>query len=131
MKKTQVEIGATYIAKVSGMRALSIRQPWGSLIVKGYKDVENRTWRTSYRGPLLIHAALRLDPKGFEFAHSLGIDILPEDCPRGGIIGMAELVDCVTHHPSAWWRGPFAFVLANVEQLPFRPLRGRLGIFPA
>jgi hypothetical protein len=32
------------------MKALSIRQPWASLIVAGYKDIENRSWRTSYRG---------------------------------------------------------------------------------
>ena len=34
------------------MKALTIKQPWASLIVHGIKDIENRTWRTDYRGPL-------------------------------------------------------------------------------
>lgn len=40
------------------MMALSVRQPWASLIVAGIKRVENRTWTTDYRGPLLVHASL-------------------------------------------------------------------------
>ena len=44
------------------MKAISIRQPWAWLIVNGYKDVENRTWYTSHRGPLLICASKALDP---------------------------------------------------------------------
>lgn len=39
------------------MKVLSIRQPWAWLIVNGHKDVENRTWDSYYRGPLLIHAS--------------------------------------------------------------------------
>lgn len=39
------------------MKALSIRQPWAWLIANGYKDIENRSWRTNYRGPVLIHAS--------------------------------------------------------------------------
>jgi len=44
------------------MKAILIRQPWAWLIVHGYKDVENRTWSTKYRGPILIHAGKTLDP---------------------------------------------------------------------
>jgi hypothetical protein len=38
------------------MKHLSIKNPWAYLIVSGMKDVENRTWRTPYRGTLIIHA---------------------------------------------------------------------------
>ena len=38
------------------MKALTIRQPWASLIASGVKTIETRSWRTSYRGPLAIHA---------------------------------------------------------------------------
>ena len=38
------------------MKAISIKQPWASLIAYGIKDIENRTWRTNYRGRVLIHA---------------------------------------------------------------------------
>lgn len=40
------------------MYALTIKQPWASAIMAGLKRVENRTWRTDYRGPLAIHAGL-------------------------------------------------------------------------
>jgi hypothetical protein len=43
------------------MKIISIRQPWASLIVSGIKDIENRTWPTRYRGPVLIHASQRAD----------------------------------------------------------------------
>lgn len=43
------------------MRALTIRQPWPWAIVTQGKDVENRTWKTAYRGRLAIHAASQFD----------------------------------------------------------------------
>ena len=39
------------------MKALTVKQPWATLILAGEKDVENRTRRTNYRGPLAIHVA--------------------------------------------------------------------------
>jgi hypothetical protein len=42
----------------SVFHSLSIRQPWAWLIVQGHKPIENRTWPTTYRGPLLIHAGV-------------------------------------------------------------------------
>jgi hypothetical protein len=47
---------------VDSVKALTIRQPWAYAILRLGKDVENRSWRTHYRGPLLIHAAAR--PEG-------------------------------------------------------------------
>ena len=43
------------------MKVLSVRQPWAWLIVAGYKDIENRTWSTPYRGELAIHASSSFD----------------------------------------------------------------------
>ena len=55
------------------MLALSIRQPWAWLIVHGWKDIENRTWRTRVRGRFLIHAAKGMTNREYldaiEFAH--------------------------------------------------------------
>ena len=39
------------------MKAISIHQPWASLIAFGEKRFETRSWKTDYRGPLLIHAS--------------------------------------------------------------------------
>ncbi|TAG33252.1 MAG: hypothetical protein EAZ36_01015, partial [Verrucomicrobia bacterium] len=58
----------------------------------------------------------------------------PEDmddthAPRGGIVGVADIVDCVEAHPSPWFFGPFGFVLANARPLPFVPMHGKLNVF--
>lgn len=125
------------------MKALSIRQPWAWAIIHAGKDIENRTWFTKYRGPVLIHAAKGMTIREYvDFKNSLwngapyteavlrAGDLPPEkDLLRGGIVGKARIVDCVTRHSSPWFFGRFGFVLADVEPLPFTPLRGALGFF--
>ena len=104
------------------MKALSIKQPWASFIIDGFKDVENRTWRTSYRGPLLIHASKTWD-KECDYIRPQGFDY-------GFLIGEVELVDCVTSSKSVWFEGPYGFVLENpIEWKKPIPYRGRLNIF--
>lgn len=125
------------------MRVLSIRQPWAWLIVNGWKNIENRVWPTRVRGPILIHSAKSMTREewfaatlfmcGFSWGPDL-IQKLPEpenliDLPRGGIVGSAVILDCVTRHESDWFTGPFGFVLAEQKVLPFRPMKGRLGFF--
>lgn len=119
-------------------KALSIRQPWAFFIVHGFKPVENRSWRTHYRGPVLIHAGTRQADE-FEgedefWPSVLGGRSFPDDAttehmPMGGIVGVADIVDCVEAHPSPWFFGPFGFVLANARPLPFTPCKGALGFF--
>ena len=41
------------------MKALSIKQPWASLIAHGIKDIENRNWKTHFRGRIYIHASAK------------------------------------------------------------------------
>lgn len=125
------------------MKALSIRQPWAWLIIHGGKDIENRSWATKFRGPVLIHAAKRMIENELYdatcFAHEawrkLRFDTrkLPK-CPRsklerGGIVGVAEIVDCVSSSSSPWFVGEYGFGLANVRSLPFHPCKGSLGFF--
>ena len=43
------------------MKAISVKQPWASLIISGIKDIENRKWKTNYRGRVLIHASNSTD----------------------------------------------------------------------
>lgn len=112
--------------------ALSIQQPWAWLIAAGYKDIENRTWKHSFRGEFLIHTGKKWDtgaraPNGLSWPPEiLGI---PEDV--GGIIGVAEIVDCVTESDSKWFVGDYGFVIRNARQLPFMPMKGALGFFKA
>ena len=114
------------------MRALSIRQPWAWLIVHGPKDVENRTWSTDYRGPLLIHAGKTFERDAWEWLRREYPEIyLPPISAfhRGGIVGRCEIMDVVDASPSRWFTGPVGFVLHHREPLPFTPYRGQLGLF--
>lgn len=114
------------------VKAISIRNPWAWLIPNGEKDVENRTWYTSYRGPLLIHASKTVDREAYEALRCRGIDMPAlSGMPTGGIVGKAVLVDCRDHHESAWYDGEgfVAWVLEEREPLPFVACRGRLGLF--
>ena len=77
------------------MRVIVIRQPWAWLIVNGFKDIENRSWRTRYRGPLLIQASARRPSKqemeDFRvFARKRGAK-LPDEFEFGGIVGRVSL----------------------------------------
>jgi hypothetical protein len=53
----------------------------------------------------------------------------PADLACGGIIGSVLVIDIVTRHPSLWFRGPFALVLADARPEPFHPARGQVGLF--
>jgi hypothetical protein len=107
------------------VKALSILQPWAWLIAAGHKDIENRRWHTHYRGWFLIHAG-----KTWGAEQESDLEECQEDFPeipwesatihRGGIIGVAEIVDCVTASDSEWFCGPFGFVIRNARPVvPF------------
>ena len=118
----------------SPLMALSIRQPWAWLILNGGKDIENRNWPTRFRGRFLIHAAKGMTRADYEEAGGIAVDIgitLPpsEQLQRGGIVGEAEIVDCVTDSESPWFCGRFGFVLRNAMTLPFAPCLGALRFF--
>jgi len=118
------------------MKALSIRQPWAWLIANGYKDIENRRWRTHLRGRIWIHAGSRRVTKAeyerfLTICRGRRIKRFPkrEEFKFGGIVGSVEIVDCVTASRSYWFGGDYGFVLRNARQTPFRPIKGMLGFF--
>lgn len=101
------------------MKALTVWEPWATFLVKGPKRYETRTWRTSHRGPLAIHAAKRLDPDVMERCFGAAaleddVDVLsprawpdtrlcqilgghgiymPDGFHPGHVLGVVELVD--------------------------------------
>jgi hypothetical protein len=108
--------------------ALTVWQPWAGLIMAGIKDVENRTWRTSYRGPLLIHAGSGTDEQGME-QHADEIVASGADVRVRGILGTVNLVDVARNHSSAWalpdcWHWVLQDPRRLVEPVPARGMPG-------
>ena len=78
-------------------QALSIKQPWAALIVHGVKTVEVRTWLTGKRGKILIHASKSPEPNPDAWKHVSSPQLMETAGLVGGIIGMAELCECITY----------------------------------
>ncbi|OAN76677.1 hypothetical protein A8B82_14860 [Sulfitobacter sp. EhC04] len=132
-------------------RALSIRQPWVWAILNAGKRIENRPRRFNYRGPICLHASL-YEPKAIDYESVLHVlrvkhgdhgerQITREDGniasmhhsnegrARGGIIGTADIVDCIETSDEPWFFGPYGLVLENIQPVPFIPVKGALGLF--
>lgn len=134
------------------MRALSIRQPWASLIALGLKPDETRTFSVSYRGPIAIAAGATYGRRE-RAARDRILEAFPcvpwrevygdqGDPPLGAIVAVAELVHVEVMHPSTiaaasplaravgeWSPGNYAWRLAAVRRLrdPL-PFKGALGL---
>jgi hypothetical protein len=81
--------------------ALTLTQPWATLVAIGAKRIETRSWGTSYRGPIAIHAAKGMPRDAVALCHAepfrealarAGLHSLA-DLPRGAIVAKARLVD--------------------------------------
>lgn len=126
------------------LMGLSLRQPWGFLVVQGLKPIENRVWNTRRRGPFLIHASAGCTRKEYEAAVAFARAIEPnvfipplDTIERGGFIGRASITNvippCAANPPRAmpggfaacecgrpWHMGSqFGFELAQVARTPF------------
>lgn len=123
------------------MKVLTIKQPWASLIVGGYKEYEFRTWKTNYRGEFLIHAGLGIDKEAMKRFKNLDLEY-----PTGCIIGKANLIDCllVNNDLKEELRSKnenvylgailketkeYAFKLENVEKIEPIYIKGKLGFW--
>jgi hypothetical protein len=126
------------------MFALSLKQPWATLLVRGRKTIEVRNWPTARRGRVLIHAA-RLPDERPEAWTLVPEALLDEARTVGGIIGSGEIVECRAYrspesfagdqaahlNEPSWFRPPvlYGFVFASPAVLPFRPLPGWMRFF--
>ena len=77
------------------MQLLSVRQPWAWAIARGRKQVENRTWAPSYRGPVAIYASMRVDLDAAESPLLWFAGWDPDDpvAAIGGIVAIVTLAD--------------------------------------
>lgn len=111
------------------MKCLSIREPWASLIVDGYKDCENRQWSTAFRGWVLIHASKTVEQGSLKLLTDYGYTFQPFSL--GCIIGVARLVTCTRVVTSEWhdcdqvgW-----YLTSQMRIKDPIPLKGQLGLF--
>lgn len=109
--------------KLPTSKALSIWHPWAWAIIHAGKNVENRSWATAYRGPLLIHSGKNsayFEDRA-EIEQAFGITIPTKtQMPFGAIVGYVELVDCVySELPSGKWGQPgcYHWILENARSL--------------
>jgi len=118
------------------MKALSVIMPWPWLILKHGKDVENRSWQTSYRGRILIHASKKPDKNSIQIMSLFNATPTETELKEfftwyGCIVGAVELVDCVKNYKSPWAEsGAFHWVLKNpvLFDKPV-PAKGSLGLW--
>jgi len=106
------------------IRALSIKQPWATMIAIGRKTIETRTWQTSYRGPVLI-----VSSKLPDFDHPL--------LPTSSALAIAELSDIWPMLPAdelaaccSWHHSLFSWELQEIRLIrePFF-VRGQRGLY--
>ena len=122
------------------VKVISIRQPWASLIVNGYKEFEFRSWHTNFRGTVYIHASQSLEKNNLKRFESLNLEY-----PTGKIIGFAEITDCIKVekefedklilkneliYGATRNRTGYAFKLENIEKMncPIKA-KGQLGFW--
>lgn len=104
------------------MRALTIRQPWATLIATGAKTIETRSWSTKYRGPLAIHAGAH---RPATFWHHRADDDIPAAID---LVSMSpfwewtENVDDYTAGCAYRWIGPLGAVVAVAELVDVVPM---------
>ena len=126
------------------MKALTLRQPWASLVAVGAKRWETRSWATGHRGQLAIHAAAHWRPEtAADIPWARALAIRPDEwerLPRGAVIAIAEITACLPAElvdPGApeslfgdFTPGRWAWRLEGVRVLaPPLPARGRLGLW--
>jgi len=119
--------------------ALSVRQPWAHAILHGGKTVENRSWPTQFRGTIALHAGRSMEADDvaafFKFIEDRGLggtwlqrsDV--DTLPRGAVVGLVDIVDCVRTSSSPWFEGPYGFILASPRPISPIPCRGAQKFF--
>jgi len=126
-------------------KVLSVKQPWLSAIEVGMKIVDVRTWKTDYRGPVLLHASKEYDYTGEKALGEERMAVLRKHgIRRGGIVARATLEAMIPYltkdmfgrqhsahlNPAEWWqKDTVGWVFSNVEPVQFIAVNGQLGLW--
>lgn len=124
------------------MKVITIKEPFATLIKEGIKEYEFRTWKTKYRGEILIHAGKGVDKKAMKKYEHLNLKY-----QSGCIIAKANLTDCIyiddavreelkKKNPLVYssvikdkeWTG-YGFKLEDVEEIDPIEINGKLSLW--
>mgnify|MGYP002781223570 CR=1 FL=1 len=115
------------------LKAITLHQPWASIIVGGHKTIENRSWRPdpSHIGSYIaLHAGRTFDYFDAYLLHrKFGIFCDDAKCPTGAVIGVALLLDVVEDSDDPWFCGPYGWLLQNVTPIKPVPCPGARGLW--
>lgn len=139
------------------MKAITLHQPWATLVALGFKKFETRSWPTKYRGELAIHAGKSQQYIGYTLTDGIDVDGVQDisiaaylvkhapqaEFPLGSVLCIAELVNCIPmtfdfiHKQSRverafglWQVGRFAWELEVTKVfVPPIPARGMQGLW--
>lgn len=121
------------------MKVLTLKQPWATLVAEGIKKYEFRTWKTKFRGKILIHAGIGVDKEAMNMVKDLGFDF-----PSGKIIALVNLEDClelddklnniiINENNIAYgtkYRTGYAWKISNVVKIDcLESIKGQLGLW--
>lgn len=118
----QMKIGKWFL-QIDRMKikAISLHQPWASMIAQGVKTIETRLWYTPYRGELLIVSTKKPEIEGLLCGFALCV-VKIIDC-RPMLVSDECNARCV------WERRLYSWVLDDIRKIkPFR-VRGYQGIY--
>ena len=125
------------------MKVITVKQPFATLIAEGLKEYEFRTWKTKYRGEILIHAGKGIDKEAMKRYEHLNLEY-----PTGKIIAKATITDCVyvdeklknwlkeknplvyygvIKKDTAW--DSYGFKLENIEKISPIEINGKLSLW--
>ena len=121
------------------MKVLTLRQPWATLVAEGIKKYEFRSWKTKYRGKVLIHAGTGIDKEDMKKYDNMNLDF-----PSRRIVAIVEIEDCleltdelnkkiIDENNIAYGRKVrtgYAWKLNNIKKIDYdKEINGQLGLW--
>lgn len=107
------------------MKAITIKQPYATLLALGHKQYETRSWATTYRGDFAIHAGKTMDRKAFEDAEI--VELLKaagyqeiKELPLGAVIATCTLVNCMKVTENASHQGYAMTEKTRIDGIPYK-----------
>jgi len=119
------------------VKTLSVQQPWATFIAQGWKTIEVRTWRTDYRGPLLIAASkggnlpasvTHIEEEGEQIAMPRGVALCVVELLHVRRLTLAD-AQPANLEPEDLPADGWAWLLANHRAVEQIPIKGRLSLY--